>query len=93
MSRIENTHIEVDDFIVEQCFKIEDITYTWFGGMGSVMHSKERGVLLGDTRTIKGFTFRAYMMDKGLFKNKVHWAPKEKVDQQWIRDFKKAIFS
>ena len=71
------------------------IEYTWSGGFGSVLKSKERNIPLGTVRMIGNVIFYAYSYDyygSGFWKKTISWVPQEEISAEWIRDFKRAFF-
>lgn len=82
-------------------FGNHQITYHWFGGLGCVFKSYENNVKEGDLRQINDIIFRADRITKNIFdrwtpcfsKPEIWWIPIEKFDAEWIRNFKKEVFS
>jgi hypothetical protein len=72
---------------------VNGIVYTWSGGFGGVITSRERGVRTGDVRVIGGVTFYAYSLWGAGFKREVRWVPTFETTIEWIREFKRALFS
>lgn len=77
-------------------FTIDGYRYSWHGGFGAVIQSRERGVKKGDVRQIAGRQFFAYMAavdycDWWWQRPLVSWVPCEKFDAEWIRNFKMEI--
>lgn len=72
---------------------IDGIEYTWGGGFGAVLYSFERGVKINDVRIIAGHIFYAYLVERSGWYRQVNWVPHGKLDIDWIRKFKKEIFS
>ena len=70
------------------------VEYTWSGGFGGVLTSKERGVPVGAVRMIGNIVFYAcsYSYDSGFWKKTINWIPQEEISAEWIRDFKRVFF-
>ena len=69
------------------------IEYTWEGGFGSVISSRERGLTPGQPRILGGIIFEVYRIDKSWFKKpKVHWTIIGNNDIEAIRQFKAKLF-
>jgi hypothetical protein len=70
------------------------IEYTWAGGFGGVITSKERNVPLGSVRMIGNTVFYAisYSYDSGFWRKTINWVPQEEISSDWIREFKQAFF-
>ncbi len=87
-----NSINNVKSDIIHKFFKIDNVFYTWFGGFGAVMFSKERGLKHGDKRIILGYEFKVFGIERGLFKDKILWSPANSVEYNWIESFKKDVF-
>ncbi len=68
--------------------------YEWFGGFGSVLYSRERGLKLGEIRDIGGILFSIFRIEKKLFrKDIVSWTTVNKFSVEDLRELNKQIFS
>ena len=83
-------------YVDKQTFTIDGVEYIWRGGFGAVMCSSEKNLKVGDLRAIGDILFKVYMITKscGLFKTyySVSWCPVQKIDAEWIREFKRNVF-
>lgn len=74
---------------------IEGVTYEWFGGLGCVVRSYERGIKNGDVRIIHDGMFYARVYQVGWLRTpEISWVPAFEEDQclDFIRSFKKRLF-
>ena len=78
-------------------FTIDGVEYTWRGGLGSIFSSMEKGLKKGDLRAINGYVFTVFSVGSSesflSSRNIVHWTTVANIDFDWIRNFKKEIFS
>lgn len=81
------------------------VEYTWSGGFGSIIESFESGVKQDEVRQFGNVTLYAYRVYKNsifniiftpslkqIGKSKICWSAPN-VDANWIREFKKELFS
>lgn len=71
-------------------FTIDDIEYTWNGGLGSVFYSVEKGLKKGELRAINGTIFQVFRIEGFSLSTRkvIHWTTVENIDCEWIRKFK-----
>ena len=72
---------------------ISGIEYTWSGGFGAVLKSYERGVKKNEVRMIGRIVFFAFNVSSSGIRREVSWCPQEKIDAEWLRNLKSAIFA
>ncbi len=77
-------------------FTFNDVSYSWAGGFGSILTSKESNIKPGDCRVIKGKLFYCYMItiEEMFFLRKiktVHWVFVDKFEIEDIRKFKQVL--
>jgi hypothetical protein len=76
--------------------EISGQVYTWDGGFGAILTSRERGVKRNSVRMICGIPFVAYRVDQGFFyeEPEVSWTISyHQLDADWIRDFRQKLFN
>ena len=72
---------------------ISGVEYTWSGGFGTVLKSYERGVKKNEVRMIGKTIFFARIVSNSGLRREVSWCPQEKIDAEWLRRLKSAIFA
>lgn len=82
---------------------VDEVEYTWSGGLGNVITSMERNIKQGEVRVIGDIIFHAYRVYKiSVFSRtlQVNWCPfglpeiNDNVQYfQWIRSFKAKLFN
>lgn len=75
-------NIQIDD--IE--FTIRGIKYTWCGGYGCIMSSRERWIKAGSTRVIGDTIFYAHSVSY----REVSWTV-QNCNMEFIREFKSAL--
>ena len=71
---------------------ISGVEYTWYGGFGVVLESREQGIRQNDVRMIGNVVFYAFSVENCGWKRRVGWSPQQRVDTEWLHEFKQAIF-
>lgn len=73
-------------------FNIGGVDYTWCGGMGCIISSRERGLKVGDCRVIADRLFYVYMVHpNSMFKCNVFWSMPN-CSTENVRKFKRELF-
>ncbi len=86
---------------IQKTFSIDGIVYCWDGGLGSIFHSKEQKPLSnGTVRVIANIPFYVFRCESlglfGGFKYEIYWTnsiTSTSEGVEWIREFKKWVFS
>lgn len=82
---------------LHQMAVIDGVEYTWGGGFGAVLKSRERGMRSGDIRMILDIpmhVFTVYDAEWFWQKPEVSWTiPTAYISAEWIREFKRVVFS
>lgn len=77
------------------------VEYTWSGGFGSIIESIESGVKQDEVRQFGNITLYVWQVEKSIFwslfsdknkKSRICWSAVG-VDANWIREFKRELFS
>jgi len=72
---------------------INNVEYEWVGGYGAVITSKEKGLKVGDMRSIGGIAFEvSYINPRKWRSPSVSWHPVEDFNMQWVKLFKAKLF-